>query len=200
MKRVSMAALAALASFAAAADEGMWTFDNPPRAAIAEKYGVTLDDAWLNRVRGATVRLESGCTGSFISGDGLVLTNHHCAEECIAQNSTPDNDLIANGFLAGTRDKEVRCQEEAISVLVGTEEASKSSADVRSACSLANVRTFSPPAVQSSATAGRSPYSGKLVSALRAASPVAGDGARRASSTSGSAAAVRTRSPSPCAA
>ena len=42
MKRVSMAALAALASFAAAADEGMWTFDNPPRAAIAEKYGVTL--------------------------------------------------------------------------------------------------------------------------------------------------------------
>lgn len=122
MKRVSMAALAALASFAAAADEGMWTFDNPPRATIAEKYGVTLSDAWLNRVREATVRLEGGCTGSFISADGLVLTNHHCGEECIAQNSTPENDLIANGFLAGTREKEVRCQEEAISVLVGTED------------------------------------------------------------------------------
>ena len=122
MKRVSMAALAALASFAVAADEGMWTFDNPPRAAIAGKYGVTLDDAWLNRVREATVRLEGGCTGSFISGDGLVLTNHHCGEECIAQNSTPENDLVSNGFLASSREKEVRCQEEAISVLVGTED------------------------------------------------------------------------------
>ena len=122
MKRVSMAALAALASFAAAADEGMWTFDNPPRAAVAEKYGVTLGDAWLNRVREATVRLEGGCTGSFISVDGLVLTNHHCAEECIAQNSTPVNDLVGNGFLAGAREREVRCQEEAISVLVGTED------------------------------------------------------------------------------
>ena len=122
MKRVSMAALAAVASFAAAADEGMWTYDNPPRAAIAEKYGVTLSDAWLNRAREATVRLESGCTGSFISRDGLVLTNHHCAEDCIAQNSTPDNDLVGKGFLAGTREKEVRCQEEAVSVLVGMEE------------------------------------------------------------------------------
>lgn len=122
MKRVLMAALAALASFAAAADEGMWTFDNPPRAAIAGKYGANLDDAWLNRVREATVRLEGGCTGSFISADGLVLTNHHCGEECIAQNSTPEKDLISNGFLASTREQEPRCQEEAISVLVGTED------------------------------------------------------------------------------
>ncbi|MEX1994700.1 MAG: S46 family peptidase, partial [Steroidobacteraceae bacterium] len=122
MKRVSIAVMAALASFSAAADEGMWTFDNPPRAAIAEKYGVTLDTPWLDRVRQATLRLESGCTGSFISGDGLILTNHHCAEECVAQNSTPENDLVGSGFLAGTREKEVRCQEESVSVLVGTED------------------------------------------------------------------------------
>jgi V8-like Glu-specific endopeptidase len=122
MKRIPAAALAALASLSAAADEGMWTFDNPPREAIASKYGVTLDAAWLGRVQQATVRLEGGCTGSFISPDGLILTNHHCAEECIAQNSTPENDLVGNGFLAGTREKELRCQEEAISVLVGTED------------------------------------------------------------------------------
>jgi hypothetical protein len=103
------------------ADEGMWTFDNPPREAIASKYGVTLDSAWLDRVQRATVRLESGCTGSFISADGLVLTNHHCAEECIAQNSTPENDLVGNGFYAGTREQELKCGEEAVSVLVGTE-------------------------------------------------------------------------------
>ena len=122
MMRILIAVMAAMVSLSASADEGMWTFDNPPRAAITEKYGVTVDAAWLDRVRLATVRLESGCTGSFISADGLVLSNHHCGEECIAQNSTPESDLVSNGFLAGTREKELRCQKEAISVLVGTED------------------------------------------------------------------------------
>ena len=122
MIRILIAVMAAIVSLSASADEGMWTFDNPPRAAIGEKYGVTLDAAWLDRVRLATVRLEGGCTGSFISADGLILTNHHCGEECVAQNSTPDSDLVSNGYLAGTREKELRCQEEAISVLVGTED------------------------------------------------------------------------------
>ncbi len=122
MKLVLMAALAAFAAFPAAAEEGMWTFDNPPRAAIAEKYGVTLDSAWLDRVREATVRLETGCTGSFISGDGLILTNHHCAEDCISQRSSEGNDLVASGFLAGTREQELKCEGDAVSVLVGTED------------------------------------------------------------------------------
>ncbi len=122
MMRILIAVMAAIVSLSASADEGMWTFDNPPRAAIAEKHGVKLDAAWLDRVRLATVRLEGGCTGSFISADGLILTNHHCGEECVAQNSTPDSDLVSNGYLAGTREKELRCQEEAISVLVGTED------------------------------------------------------------------------------
>ncbi len=122
MKRFPFAALAALASCAAMADEGMWTFDNPPRAAVAEKYGVNLDTAWLNRVREGTVRLDGRCTGSFISGDGLILTNHHCAEACIANNSSPGNDLVGNGFLAATREKELRCREASVSVLVGTED------------------------------------------------------------------------------
>jgi hypothetical protein len=122
MKLVPTAALAALATLPAAADEGMWTFDNPPRAAIQQKYGVAPDPAWLDRLREATVRLETGCTGSFISGDGLILTNHHCAEDCIAQNSSEGNDLVASGFLAGTREKELRCEEDAVSVLIGTED------------------------------------------------------------------------------
>ncbi len=122
MKLVPIAALAAFAAFPAAAEEGMWTFDNPPRAAIAGKYGVTLDSAWLDRVREATVRLETGCTGSFISADGLILTNHHCAEDCIAQRSSEGNDLVADGFLAGTREQELQCEEDAVSVLVGTED------------------------------------------------------------------------------
>jgi hypothetical protein len=122
MKRAPIAALAAFAALPAAAEEGMWTFDNPPTAAIEAKYGVTLDAAWLDRVREATVRLETGCTGSFISGEGLILTNHHCAEDCIAQNSSEGKDLVASGFLAGTREQELKCEEDAVSVLVGTED------------------------------------------------------------------------------
>jgi len=122
MKRLSIAAMAAMLPLSALADEGMWTFDNPPRATVDSRYGVTLDDAWLNRVRGATVRLETGCTGSFISAEGLILTNHHCAEDCVAQNSTAEHDLVASGFLATDRKQEPRCQEDAVSVLVGTED------------------------------------------------------------------------------
>jgi hypothetical protein len=122
MKLVPIAALAVLAALPAAADEGMWTFDNPPSSAIQQSLGVTPDSAWLNRVREATVRLDSGCTGSFISGDGLILTNHHCAEDCIAQNSSEGNDLVENGFISGGREKELQCKEDSVSVLVGTED------------------------------------------------------------------------------
>ena len=125
MKLVPLAALATLAGFAAfpaAADEGMWTFDNPPAAAVEKAYGVKLDAPWLAHVRESTVRLETGCTGSFISSDGLILTNHHCAEDCIAQNSSEGNDLVAAGYLAGSREKELKCQEDAVSVLVSTED------------------------------------------------------------------------------
>ena len=122
MKLASVATLAALAALPAAADEGMWTFDNPPAAAIQQKYGAKVDSDWLARVRESTVRLETGCTGSFVSRDGLILTNFHCAQECIAQNSSEGNDLMANGFLAAGREKELQCKEDAVSVLVGTED------------------------------------------------------------------------------
>src|SRR5262245_38673297 len=82
----------------AAADEGMWTFDNVPRDFIRERYGVRIDDAWRDRVRLGTVRL-SGCTGSFVSPNGLILTNHHCVADCLDQNSTREKSLIETGFV-----------------------------------------------------------------------------------------------------
>src|SRR5512139_1972401 len=75
------------ACLAARADEGMWTYDNFPAAQLRQKYGVEITPAWLDRVRVATIRL-SNCTASFISGEGLILTNHHCAASCLAQIST----------------------------------------------------------------------------------------------------------------
>jgi V8-like Glu-specific endopeptidase len=113
--------LLSLAGVAASAEEGMWTFDNPPRAAIQQKYGVEVSDPWLQHLRLATIRLEEGCTASFISRDGLILTNHHCAESCIVENSTAERDLLANGFIAASPAEEKRCQAQAASVLIGYE-------------------------------------------------------------------------------
>jgi hypothetical protein len=60
------------------ADEGMWTVDNFPSEQVRQAYDVNIDAAWLDKVRLATARLEGGCTGSFVSPNGLVLTNNHC--------------------------------------------------------------------------------------------------------------------------
>lgn len=111
----------AIASGPVRADEGMWTFDNFPSAEVKQKYGVTIDGPWLDRVRGGIVRLENGCTGSLVSADGLVLTNHHCAASCIAERSSPQRDLFAKGFVAAGREAEERCETGRISVLVGSE-------------------------------------------------------------------------------
>src|SRR5258708_32899815 len=66
-----------LLSFTTRADEGMWPFNNVPRAEIKRKYGFDVTDAWLHEVQLASVRFNSGGSGSFVSADGLVLTNHH---------------------------------------------------------------------------------------------------------------------------
>jgi hypothetical protein len=110
------------ASPPARADEGMWTLDAFPSAVVQQRYGVNIDSKWLDRVRLGSVRLDNGCSGSLVSPDGLVLTNHHCARTCIAARSTPERDLLAKGFLANARAAEERCEGDRISVLVGTED------------------------------------------------------------------------------
>jgi hypothetical protein len=102
----------------AVADEGMWTVDNFPSATVKERYGAEIDGQWLERVRLSTVRLEGGCTGSFASPDGLVLTNHHCIRRCITDVSSAENDVQEKGFFAATRDDEVSCPSSQLSVLV----------------------------------------------------------------------------------
>ena len=121
-KLLLAAGLAALVCLSAvlAADEGMWTFQNVPTSAIAARYKVSVDDRWLGHLQRSVVRLESGCSGSFVSADGLVLTNHHCARSCIGENSSASRDLVADGFRAATRAEELRCQAQRISVLVET--------------------------------------------------------------------------------
>jgi hypothetical protein len=105
-----------------AADEGMWTLDDFPRQAVKDRYGAEITDDWLATVQRSITRLDSGCTGSFVSERGLVLTNHHCARSCVSQNSSPGRDLEAEGFLATSPDQEVLCPTDQISVLMETEE------------------------------------------------------------------------------
>ena len=111
-------ALAGALAQTAAADEGMWTFDNFPSATVREKYGVDIGAPWLNRVQRSITRHESGCTGSFVSGDGLVMTNHHCIRSCLEELSTPERDLLENPFVAKTHADELKCEKLELNQLV----------------------------------------------------------------------------------
>ncbi|MGO8969945.1 MAG: S46 family peptidase [Myxococcaceae bacterium] len=93
----------------AQADEGMWTFDNFPSATVKERYGFAPDKAWLDHVQKSAVRLAGGCSASFVSPDGLVMTNHHCAHRCIEELSTGKKNFIAEGFYARTPAEERKC-------------------------------------------------------------------------------------------
>jgi hypothetical protein len=93
----------------ASADEGMWTTNNFPADKVAQAYGFKPDQAWLDHVRLSSLRLARGCSASFVSPEGLVQTNHHCAQGCIAQLSGAGNDLVATGFYAKERKDEVKC-------------------------------------------------------------------------------------------
>ena len=101
----------------ARADEGMWTFDNFPIQTVNDKYGTRIDQAWLDRVRNAAVRIQ-GCSASFVSDQGLILTNWHCVVGCVAELSSPEQDYVKNGFLTANREEEKRCPGQTAEVLV----------------------------------------------------------------------------------
>lgn len=100
---------ALLVAFAAQADEGMWTFNNFPSQKVKAKYGFEPTQQWLDHVRLSSARLAAGCSGSFVSPDGLVMTNHHCARSCIDQLSTAKKNYIETGFYAKTLKDEPKC-------------------------------------------------------------------------------------------
>lgn len=112
----SIAVLSAAASSPASADEGMWTFDNFPIQAVNAKYGTSIDQPWLDRVRNAAVRLQ-GCSASLVSGEGLVLTNHHCIISCIQDLSDAENDYVKNGWMPATREGEKQCTGQTAEIL-----------------------------------------------------------------------------------
>jgi Peptidase S46 len=118
MKRLLIATLL-VAPALAGADEGMWTFNNFPKAAVEKAYGFKVTDGWLDHVQLSSARLAQGCSASFVSDRGLVMTNHHCAHSCIEQLSNTEKDFVKSGFLAKAVADEVKCPELEVNQLVG---------------------------------------------------------------------------------
>jgi hypothetical protein len=90
------------------AEEGMWTFDNFPIAKANRALGTRIDQAWLDRVRLSSVKF-GGCSAAIVSSDGLVMTNNHCVDTCVANLSTPAVNYAETGFTPRRRDDEAKC-------------------------------------------------------------------------------------------
>ncbi len=104
------------------AEEGMWTFDNPPLKQLADKYNFHPTQQWLDHLRLSSVRLNDGGSGSFVSPDGLLLTNHHVARGQLQKNSTAEHDYLRDGFYAATPDQEMKSPDLEVNVLVGMQD------------------------------------------------------------------------------
>jgi hypothetical protein len=104
------------------ADEGMWTFDNPPTKQLEEKYHFTPTQQWLDHVRLSCVRLNDGGSGSFVSAHGLLLTNHHVARGQLQKNSTAEHDFVKSGFYAATPEEEMKSPDLEVNVLMSMED------------------------------------------------------------------------------
>ena len=109
IRRFAIAALLAAASVngSALADEGMWLLSKPPIAAIKAAYGVDVTPQWLEHQQKSAVRFDTGGSGSLVSAEGLVMTNHHVGSDMISKLSTATKDLLKEGFTARTRAEDV---------------------------------------------------------------------------------------------
>jgi hypothetical protein len=104
------------------ADEGMWLLNDPPRKHLKDRYNFDLTDTWLERAQFASVRFNNGGSGAFVSGDGLIVTNHHIGSDSLQKLSTKDKDLLKLGFHARTRAEELKCPDLELNVLYSIED------------------------------------------------------------------------------
>lgn len=170
------------ASFVAAttahADEGLWTFDNPPSELVRQRYGVALDPAVLRHLQAASVHFDA--SAAFVSGRGLLLTNHHVALDCIDQLSSARRDIGTHGHLARRPAEELRCPGGVARVLLSTEDvtaqvqqamAGAGSDEHRNALRKATIAKLESACTATASTGGKAPqercevvslYSGSL--------------------------------------
>src|SRR5437868_3520491 len=104
------------------ADEGMWLFNNPPRKLLKERYNFDATDSWLEHVQKSSVRFNVGGSGSFVSEDGLVMTNHHVGADSLQKMSDEKHNYLRDGFHAKTRAEERKCESMELNVLMSIED------------------------------------------------------------------------------
>src|SRR5262245_5636191 len=106
------------------ADEGMWLFNQFPKDILKQKYSIELTSQFLDDLRLASMRIGGG-SGSFVSPNGLIFTNHHVASDCIAKLGNAQHDYMKDGFLAANEAAELVCPDLEANVLVALEDVSK---------------------------------------------------------------------------
>src|SRR6185295_4753539 len=122
MKRILFASSLCALTFAARADEGMWLFNQPPRQLLRERYQFDATDAWMEHLQKSSVRFNSGGSGSFVSEDGLLISNHHVGADALQKLSTKDKNYLRDGFHARTLAQELKCLDLELNVLQSIED------------------------------------------------------------------------------
>jgi len=122
MKLFNLAVLSFTVALRAQADEGMWLFNQPPRQILRERYQFEATDPWLEHLQKASIRFNSGGSGSFVSEDGLLISNHHVGADALQKFSTPEKNYMKTGFYARTRAEEIKCLDLELNVLQSVED------------------------------------------------------------------------------
>ncbi|MFN8339961.1 MAG: S46 family peptidase [Saprospiraceae bacterium] len=103
----------------------MWTFENPPKEWLKTTYGMDVQDEWFDYVRKSSLRFATWCSASFISENGLIMTNHHCSRDVVTALQKDGENFDKQGFYAATLEDERRAEGLFVEQMIKAEDITK---------------------------------------------------------------------------